>query len=303
MTGMLLLSGLALWVGATLLLAELRWFARRPLVERLGPYVPGGMARHRRIGVLSIESFREAVGPLARHLGSHLSRLFGINEDLDRRLRRVHAVLDVTGFRVRQIGWSLAGLAIGTLLAVVTAPVAPPALALVFVLGGMLLAFLVLEQQVTAASDRWKRAVQLELPVVAEQIGMLLGSGYSLLAALDRVARRGSGAVATDLGTVTARIRQGVAEERALFEWAELADVDGVDRLVAVLALNREASDLGRLIATEARGIRRDVQRELVSVMDKRGQQVWIPVTFAALLPGVIFIAIPFTRALAAFVT
>jgi tight adherence protein C len=295
----LLLAGMLLWVGTTLLLAELRWFSRRPLSVRLGPYVPGGMGTRGRAGLLSVESFREAVGPLAKALGSQFSRLFGVSEDLDRRLRRIHAGLDVTGFRVRQIGWSLAGLGVGALFAVATRPPVPIALLTTF--GGMLLAFLLLEQQVSSASDRWKRAVHLELPVVAEQLAMLLGSGYSLVAALDRVARRGQGAVARDLRRVLTRVRQGVAEERALQEWAELVDVASVDRFVSVLALNRETSDLGRLIAEEARTIRRDVQRELVETMEKRGQQVWIPVTVATLLPGVIFIAIPFTTALADF--
>jgi tight adherence protein C len=295
----LLLAGMLLWVGTTLLLAELRWFSRRPLSVRLGPYVPGGMGTRGRAGLLSVESFREAVGPLAKALGSQFSRLFGVSEDLDRRLRRIHAGLDVTGFRVRQIGWSLAGLGVGALFAVATRPPVPIALLTTF--GGMLLAFLLLEQQVSSASDRWKRAVHLELPVVAEQLAMLLGSGYSLVAALDRVARRGQGAVARDLRRVLTRVRQGVTEERALQEWAELVDVASVDRFVSVLALNRETSDLGRLIAEEARTIRRDVQRELVETMEKRGQQVWIPVTVATLLPGVIFIAIPFTTALADF--
>jgi tight adherence protein C len=297
---LLTFAALAGWVGLTLLLSEVRWFARRPLTDRLAPYVPGGMGRRPRVGILSVESFREAIGPLARSLGSHFSRLFGVTEDLDRRLRRIHADLDVTGFRVRQIGWSLAGLGLGALLTVAARP--NVAVALLLTLGGMLLAFLLLEQQVTAASSRWKRSVHLELPVVAEQIGMLLGAGYSLLGALDRVARRGRGATARDLARVTNRIRQGVAEEVALREWAELADVPAVDRLVSVLALNREASDLGRLISNEARGIRRDVQRSLVETMERRGQQVWIPVTVATLLPGVIFIAIPFTAALAGFI-
>ncbi|MFO7779856.1 MAG: type II secretion system F family protein [Nitriliruptoraceae bacterium] len=301
MTVWLLCSALLLWAGLTLLLSELRWFSRRPLAERIGPYLPGGMGQRSRSGLLSVESFREAVGPLARSLGSQFSRLFGVSEDLDRRLRRVHADLDVTEFRVRQIGWALGGLGIGALAVLATRP--PPAVALLLTLGGMLLAFLVLEQQVTAASDRWKRAVHLELPVVAEQIGMLLAAGYSLVGAMDRVARRGRGAVATDLRQVLARIRQGRDETAALREWAELADVDAVDRFVAVLALNRDASDLGRLIAAEARGMRRDVQRELVETIEKRGQQVWIPVTVATLAPGVIFIGIPFTSALSGFLT
>ena len=299
MTLVLVVSALSMWAGFTLLLSEMRWFSRRPLTDRLAPYVPGGMGRRGRAGLLSVESFREAVGPLARALGSQFSRLFGVTEELDRRLRRVHADLDVTEFRVRQIGWSLAGMGVGALLALAATP--NVAIALLLTLGVMLLAFLLLEQQVTAASDRWKRAVHLELPVVAEQIGMLLGAGYSLVGALDRVARRGKGAIAQDLRLVLNRIRQGVSQERALREWADLAAVDSLDRFVSVLALNREASDLGRLIATEARGIRRDVQRELVETMEKRGQQVWIPVTVATLLPGVIFIAIPFTAALAGF--
>ncbi len=295
----LLAGGLLLWVGATLLLAEVRWFARRPLAARLGPYVPGGMGRVSHTGILSVESFREAVGPLARALGSRFSRLVGVSEELDRRLRRVHAELDVTEFRVRQIGWSLAGLGTGALAAIATRP--PPVIVLLLTLGGMLLAFLLLEQQVTLASDRWKRAVHLELPVVAEQIGMLLGAGYSLVGALDRVSRRGRGAITSDLKVVLSRIRQGVDEVTALREWAALADTPAVERFVSVLGLNSEASDLGRLIAGEARGIRRDVQRELIEKLDRRGEQVWIPVTVATLLPGVIFLGIPFYSALSGF--
>ena len=295
-----MLAGLLMWAGLTLLLAQVRWFSRRPLAARIGPYLPGGMGRRTRAGLLSVESFREAVGPLARSLGSQFSRLFGVSEDLDRRLRRVHADLDVTAFRVRQIGWAFAALGLGTLAAAALRP--PAAITVLLTLGGMLLAFLLLEQQVTTASDRWKRSIHLELPIVAEQIGMLLAAGYSLVGALERVARRGEGAVATDLQSVLARIRQGVDETAALREWAELADVDVVERFVSVLALNREASDLGRLIGAEARAMRQDVHRELVETLERRGQQVWIPVTVATLLPGVIFIAIPFYAALAGFI-
>jgi tight adherence protein C len=254
------------------------------------------MGVRRRVGLLSAESFREAVGPLARAVGERFARVFGVSEDLDRRLRRIHSEMDVTGFRVRQVAWALAGLGAGVLLSVAVRPAVP--LALLFSLGGAVLAFLVQEQRVAGASDRWKRALYLELPVVAEQLGMLLGAGYSLMAAMERVARRGHGACARDLARVLRRVRQGTDEETALREWAGLSGVPAVERLVAVLALNREATDLGRLIAEEARHIRRDVQRELVETMDRRAQQVWIPVTVATLVPGVIFIAIPFTQAL-----
>jgi hypothetical protein len=160
----------------------------------------------------------------------------------------------------------------------------------------MLLAFLVLEQQVATASDRWKRSVYLELPVVAEQVGMLLGAGYSLTAALDRVARRAQGAAAQDLRRVLRRIRQGVPEESPCASGPTSPTSTRRRPVRAVLALNREATDLGRLIAEEARNDPTDVQRELVETMERRGQQVWIPVTVATLLPGVIFIADPVHR-------
>ena len=295
-------SCVLLAVGATLVLSEVRWFSRQPLVERLRPYEPGGLDRSAsRGGMLSVASFREVIGPLARGVGERLAGLLGVNEDVEVRLRRTHAELDVTTFRVRQLGWAGIGFAVGTLIAAATQP--PLGIAMLFVLGGPVLAFLIVEQQLAASSDQWKRRIFLELPVVSEQLGMLIGAGYSLGGALNRLAARGSGACATDLAGVCGRIRQGLTEVDALREWATIADVDALDRLVAVLALNREAGDLGRLVADEARSIRRDVQRELIEQIERRAQQVWIPVTVATLVPGAVLLAVPFIEALRLFST
>lgn len=100
---------------------------------------------------------------------------------------------------------------------------------------------------------------------------------------------------------VASRIRQGVDDGTALREWAEVARVDGLDRLVAILALNRETADLGRLVSAEARQSRRDLQRRTTELLERRAQQVWVPVTVATLVPGVILLAIPFLAALRLF--
>ena len=299
MSRTLVLAGLALWAGATLLLSTTRWFSRVSLAERLRPYAVGGMASTGRTGLLSVESFRDAVGPLSRAIGERLAKLLGVAEDLETRLTRIHSPLDATAFRIRQVGYALAGFAVAALIGVAFRPPVP--IALLFLLGGPLLAFLLLEQQLAAASKAWQRRVFLELPVVSEQLAMLLSAGYSLTAAMNRVATRGHGACARDLARVLARIRQGLSDVEALREWGAIAQVEAVDRLVPVLALNREASDLGRLLSEEARGIRRDVQRELTELVERRGQQVWIPVTVATLVPGVIFLAVPFITALRLF--
>lgn len=294
------LCGLALWAGMTLVLSQFRWFSRPPLVERLRPYSPAGMGgADRRGAILSVESFREVIRPLCRSLGERVARLFGVSEELGVRLERIHSTDDVTGFRVRQVGWALAGFGTGSLLAVSLRP--PAAVALLFILSGPLLGFLVPEQQVASASDAWRRRLNLELPVVAEQLAMLLSAGYSLGAALNRLAARGGGNVSRDLARVCSRIRQGLTEIDALREWAEVADVEGLNRMLPILGLNREASDLGRLISEEARSIRKDTQRRLIETAERRAQQVWIPVTVAALVPGVIFLAVPFMEALRLF--
>ncbi len=292
------LGGLLLWPGAVLALSEARWFARRPLADRLRPYAPTAREPRGR-GVLSVESFREVVGPLARDAGARLSRLFGVSEELSARLARVHSPHDVTSFRVRQFGAALGGLAVGALIALALR--APLPIAVFVLLGAPLLVFLALEQRVAAQSAARQRRLFLELPVISEQLAMLLTAGYSLGAALNRIAARGQGVCAEDLRRVMGRVRQGLTEAEALREWALLARVDALDRLVPVLALNSEAADLGRLVSDEARSIRADVQREVVETMERRSQAVWVPVTIATLVPGVILLAIPFGQALRLF--
>jgi tight adherence protein C len=301
---------LVAWIGVTLLLSELRWFRRPRLGERLRPYTKGSPAEGDRRGrslsgeaagrgVLSASSIRDVVAPLSQIVGERLARAFGIRERLETRLVRIHSPLDPAAFRVRQVGWSGAGLAAGLLVA--AAARLPAALAALVIGGTPLLAFLLVEQGLSNASKAWQERVTLELPVISEQLAMLLAAGYSLGAALTRVAERSQGACARDLAVVCNRVRQGLTEIDALREWATVVRVDAVDRLVPVLALNSETSDLGRLVSEEARTIRRDIQRQAVATMDRRGQQVWVPVTVATLVPGVILLTVPFIQALRLF--
>jgi Flp pilus assembly protein TadB len=286
------------WVGSALLLSQLRWFRRLPLTERLRPYAPGGL-RTTTTRTWSGASFGEVIGPLAQQVGERVARAFGVSEDLSVKLRRFHSPLTVAAFRTRQLGWTVTAFGGGTLVALTLG--LPPPVALLLILGTPMLAFLVLEQQVHGASTRWQRRIFLELPVIAEQLGMLLSAGYSLGAALNRLAVRSHGAVGHDLVPVCGRIRQGLTEIEALREWADLAQVDALDRLVSVLALNRAAGDLGKLITEEARTIRGDAHRELLEAVERRAQQVWIPVTVATLVPGVLFMAVPFVEAMRLF--
>src|SRR5436190_14858588 len=121
MPRLLAASTLLLVVGTTLVLSELRWFSRQPLVERLRPYGPGASDEGAvASGPLSVDTFREVVGPLARHVGERLAAVLGVSEDLSVRLVRVHSPMEPTEFRVRQMGWAAVGLGAGSLVAVAT---------------------------------------------------------------------------------------------------------------------------------------------------------------------------------------
>ncbi len=284
------------WLGLTLLFSHLRWFRRGPLLERVRPYV-FGLSRPTETD--DGTPLLRVLGPLAHDLGAKVAKFSGVNEELATRLERVHSNLDPTAFRLRQLGWAAAAFVVAALLCIATTP--PFAFILLLTLGSPVLAFLIIESQLARRSNAWKRSLVLELPIVSEQMGMLLSAGYSLGAALQRLSRRSDGAVAQDLQRVVNRITHGIDENAALREWAATADVPAVGRLVGVLALNRDAGDLGHLITQEARAVRAEVHRELVETIEKRGQQVWIPVTVATLVPGLLFLAVPFTEALRLF--
>ena len=282
-------------LGVTFLLSQLRWAHRLDLVDRLRPFSPGGLRSGgtRRSGAGSLG---DVLGPLASSLGTRVARLLGTDDDLAARLARAHSGDQPGAFRMRQVGWAAAGLLTASVVGLVVGP--PPLLTLLVLVATPLLGFLWPEHRLSAICADHQRRVFLELPIVAEQFGMLLTSGYSLTAALDRVASRTEGACAADLRRAMARIRQGLSPTDALHEWSDIADVDELHQFVSILVLHEDAGDLGRLISNEARAMRRGAQRELLAQIERRSQQVWIPVTVAALVPGVLFLAIPFVSAL-----
>jgi tight adherence protein C len=160
---------------------------------------------------------------------------------------------------------------------------------------------LTIEQRLARRSEQWQHATARELPVISEQLAMLLNAGFSVGAGLQRLTERSRGCMARDLERVVNRVQQGLSEGEALREWADLANVEGVRRLVSVLTLHSEAADLGRLVSAEARSARRELHRRTIEQIERRAQQVWVPVTVATLVPGAILLAVPFLAALHEF--
>ena len=297
MIRLLVLAAMCAVTGGSLLLSRAPWFRQPNLVVRLRPHTPG--LTERRPRVLGARSFRDALGPAAEQLGGAVARAVGVNEDLSIRLRRLHRAQTPAEFRITQLRHMvLALLGAAALVTIVSMPTVFATIAVVCLPG---LSLLIDEQRLSTRSALWKRDLALELPVVEEQLAMLLDAGWSLGGALQHVAERSVGPVAQDIDRLLRSVRRGNSYRDALGEWDEIAGCPTVSRLVAILRLSEQGGDLGRLVADEAQLGRDERHRELLAAVERKGQQVWIPVTVAALVPGCMLLAVPFIRALSFF--
>lgn len=292
----MIVSALAAWTllgaGAVLVLGELPWFRRRDLVRRLGPYArraPG-------TSTSTAAGITQVLVPGLERVGARWSRALGETADLAARLELAGRIAERDTFRLRQATHSVLALLAALATAALLHP--PAAVALALVVGAPALTALRFEQRLAAAGTQRRALLRAELPVVVEQLGLLLSAGWSVPAALHRLAARSDGAISSDLRLVCSRIQQGLTANAALDEWAARVGVDAVHRLVAVLRLNGDTGDLGSLVAEEARAVRAEAHRELLETIERRSQLVWIPVTVATLVPGLLFLAVPFVSAM-----
>lgn len=292
---LLVLAVVPMWLGASLLLGSIPVLRRGSLTARLLPHTPGARSPVRTGG----NSLRAVVEPIAADWAERLARAVGLGQDLRRRLDLVGDDRGPSAFRVRQVGLSIG---VGMFVVVGSGAVGVPGTLLTAIaIAAPAVTFALLDEHLSSRARQEQRRRRNELPVVAEQLGMLFATGYSVPAALARLGERGHGRVSADLRRVAAQIGQGVDETVALRAWAEMVDLEGAHRLVSVLALHRSTTDLGRLIGQEARSIRDELHRELLASLERRTQQVWIPVSVATLVPGVMFLLVPFLAAVRSF--
>ncbi len=145
------------------------------------------------------------------------------------------------------------------------------------------------------------RELKDALPLYIEQIGSFVASGLSIQSAIDRYLKTIKGPWSTPSRQMSAEIRRGANPGRALGMIASQYRLTGLDHLTRLLDANYSSPELPSLLDEQSRSLRRRQQLELTEKLAKRAQAVWIPVSVAALVPGIIFVMIPFVSALHAF--
>ncbi len=139
------------------------------------------------------------------------------------------------------------------------------------------------------------------LPLYIEQIGSFVASGLSIQSAIDRYPKTVKSPWSTLSKEMSAEIRRGANPGSALGLVALQYRLGGLDHLIRLLEANYSTPELPSLLDEQSRSFRRRQQLELTEKLAKRAQAVWIPVSVAALVPGIIFVMIPFISALHAF--
>lgn len=237
-------------------------------------------------------------GVLAVRATEVLDRVLGGRRSVERRLARlgVEGTQSVEAFRLRQLGWVLAGLvgAMAAALALWSAGrgtvVSLLGLCAVGAVGGAI----VCDQQLSMRVATRERQVRAELPVVAELLALAVAAGESPVMGLERVVRAVRGSLGDELSGVLAEIRTGTSVTAAFDGLAARTGVANVARFAEglVVALER-GTPLVDVLHAQAADVRESARRDLIEAGGRREVAMMLPVVFLLLPVTVIFAFFP----------
>ena len=142
-----------------------------------------------------------------------------------------------------------------------------------------------------------RRRIEGELPLAVEKLAVYLASGYSLSAALARLGEQ-VGASAPVFSLMSNGVRSGMSAADAAVEAARRWPGPAMARLAALLEGGAGGADMVKAARSTAAGLRAEAHRDALAAMEKDSQKIWIPITIAALVPGVVMIFVPFVAVL-----
>jgi hypothetical protein len=138
---------------------------------------------------------------------------------------------------------------------------------------------------------RQRRTSEVNLAVVSllEQVHLKLVNGNSLNAALANA----EGVTNPDVAQLQNLLRSGLDLETAASFWLAEFDTESKRRLTDLFLAKTTTSETLALLSALISQLRKEQRFSLIAEIERRNQLVWIPVTIAVLVPGMIFIAIP----------
>ncbi|MGO1285014.1 MAG: type II secretion system F family protein [Brachybacterium sp.] len=295
-TGIVL--GLLFGIGLTLIVWQLPWLRARDLATRVDPY----LRRSRSASLFAAPStasrtrtvLENLMGPIAIRVLSVLERLTGGPEQLERRLRLAGRPTSADSFRVEQVAFGAAGLAMGVVVAIAAIGLRDSSLllGLVLVVLGAVCGVLLRDYLLGAEIKRRAARMAREFPTVADLLALAVAAGESPIAAMERVARTSSGALPDEFAATVADIRAGTSISQALASLGSRTPLESLSRFGEGVAIAIErGTPLADVLRAQAQDAREAAKRELMETAGQREIMMLVPVVFFV-LPLVILFAI-----------
>lgn len=255
------LLGASLAAGLLLMAVRVPRWASPSLARRVAPYLRD-IADPR--GLTPLASPLAVVGWAA--LRDRAAAAWGGGDALAKRLRQAARSQDVVAFRASQLGWAVAGLAAGGVLAVIAALTGRGGLVAVLLPPlCAVLAVVACDYRLTREARARLARVEEELPTVLEFLALCLAAGEGLRDALHRVGEVGSGVLTGELRGAVLASGTGSNLPDALLDVAKVLDVPALARAVEhlVAAMDRGAP-LAHVLQEQAVDAREDAKRALI---------------------------------------
>jgi tight adherence protein C len=133
-----------------------------------------------------------------------------------------------------------------------------------------------------------------ELPTVADIFALAVSAGEGAPAALERIARIGSGVLAEEFRGVVGEVRTGTPVAGALHSLAERTGVAALSRFALGVAIAIErGTPLADVLHAQALDVREAGRRKLIEEGGRREIAMMVPVIFLLLPVTVVFAVFP----------
>jgi tight adherence protein C len=275
---------------------------RRPrLDDRLAPYLretprPSRLLSDRGT-VTPFPTLERLLGPVLRDLARRVDSALGGAVSVRRRLEQAGRDTTVEQFRVEQVVWGAAGLAIGLALAALATVrgVRVNPLAFLVVAGALaLVGVLARDRALTTEVSRRESKMSAEFPTLAELLALAVTAGEGPVGALERVTRRSHGELSRELSRALADARAGATLVAALEGMARRTSLPSLARFVDGMAIAVErGTPLADVLRAQAADVREESRRDLLEAGGRKEIAMLVPVVFLILPVTIIFALFP----------
>lgn len=299
MSAALVGAGIGLIGGAGFWLISWTWARQRfTLMERIAPYLRDQPRTSRLLQenvATPFPTLARIAAPLLNDVTAVLEKLGSTTTTVEKRLRQSGSRNTVEHFRLEQVAWATVGLAFALVLALASmARGTNPVAALLLVAMGAVLGATLRDHELSRAARRRQQRIIAELPDFAEMTALAVAAGENPVAALDRVSRISSGALAAEVADVVAQTRTGSSLGAALAALSANAASTELARFAdSIVVATDRGTPLAEVLRSQAQDIRENSRQRLMEVGGSKEIAMMVPVVFMILPVTVLFALFP----------